>query len=63
MNSKQLVEAIAANMEAGDCLYDAYEAVLGQGSYDRMLEVLYHAFMQGRDKIMINEVMEDLCVK
>ena len=63
MNSKQLVEAIAANMEAGNCLYDAYEAVLGQGSYDRMLEALYHAFMQGRDKIMINEVMEDLCVK
>lgn len=63
MNSKQLVEAIAANMEAGACLYDAYEAVLGQGSYDRMLEALYHAFMQGRDKIMINEVMGNLCVK
>lgn len=63
MDSKQLIEAIAANMEAGDCLYDAYEAVLGKGSYDRMLEALYHAFMQGRDKIMINEVIEDLCVK
>jgi hypothetical protein len=62
MNSKQLVDAIAANMEAGDCLYDAYEAVLGKGSYDRMLEALYHAFMQGRDKIMINEILEDLCV-
>lgn len=61
MNTKQLIEAIAANMEAGDCLYDAYEAVLGKGSYDRMLEALYHAFVQGRDKIMINEVMEDLC--
>lgn len=61
MNSKQLVEAIAANMEAGNCLYDAYEAVLGRGSYDRMLEALYHAFMQGRDKIMINEIMEDVC--
>ncbi len=62
MDSKQLIEAIAANMEAGDCLYDAYEAVLGKGSYDRMLEALYHAFMQGRDKIMINEILEDLCV-
>lgn len=61
MNSKQLIEAIAANMEAGDCLYDAYEAVLGKGSYDRMLEALYHAFMEGRDKIMINEVIEDIC--
>ena len=61
MNTKQLIEAIAANMEAGACLYDAYEAVLGQGSYDRMLESLYHAFMQGRDKIMINEVLEDVC--
>ena len=61
MNTKQLIEAIAANMEAGDCLYDAYEAVVGKGSYDRMLEALYHAFVQGRDKIMINEVMEDLC--
>lgn len=61
MNTKQLVEAIAANMEAGSCLYDAYEAVLGRGSYDRMLEALYHAFMQGRDKIMINEILEDVC--
>lgn len=63
MNTKQLVEAIAANMEAGACLYDAYEAVLGKGSYDKMLEALYHAFVAGRDKIMINEVMEDLCVE
>lgn len=61
MNTRQLVEAIAANMEAGNCLYDAYEAVLGRGSYDRMLEALYHAFMQGRDKIMINEILEDVC--
>ena len=44
------------------CLYDAYEAVLGKGSYDKMLEALYHAFMEGRDKIMINEILEDLCV-
>lgn len=58
MNSKQLVEAIVANMEAGDCLYDAYEAALGSGSYDRMLETLYHAFMQGRDKITISELLE-----
>jgi hypothetical protein len=59
MNTKQLVKAIAANMEAGNCLYDAYEAVLGQGSYDRMLEALYHAFGQGRDKITINDLFED----
>lgn len=59
MNTKQLVEAIAANMEAGNCLYDAYEAVLGQGSYDRMLEALYHAFAEGRDKITINDLFEE----
>jgi hypothetical protein len=63
MDSKQLIEAIAANMEAGQCLFDAYEAVLGKGSYDKMLEALNHAFVAGRDKIMINEVMEDICVK
>lgn len=45
MDSKQLIEAIAANMEAGQCLFDAYESVLGKGSYDRMLEALYHAFV------------------
>lgn len=61
MNTKQLVEAIAANMEAGNCLYDAYEAVLGHGSYDRMLEALYHAFVQGRDRITISEIMGNVC--
>lgn len=61
MNTKQLIEAITANIKAGDCLYDAYEAALGVGSYDRMLEALYHAFMQGRDKIMISEILEDVC--
>lgn len=61
MNTKQLVEAIAANMEAGSCLYDAYEAVLGRGSYDRMLEALYHAFVQGRDRITISEIVGNVC--
>jgi len=63
MNAKQLVEAITANMEAGQCLYDAYETALGVGSYDKMLEALYHAFIDGRDKIMINEIMEITCEK
>lgn len=61
MNSKQLVEAIVANMEAGANLTDAMEQALGCEQYDRMVAVLLGAIQAGRDKVTISEIMEDIC--
>jgi hypothetical protein len=64
MNTKLLIDAIAANMAAGNSLYDAYEHVLGQGSWDFMLESLYRAFQQGSDKVVFqNLIKEKSCEK
>jgi hypothetical protein len=64
VNTKQLIDAIAANMEAGNSLFDAYEHVLGQGSWDVMLKALYDAFQLGSDKILFqNLIRENICEK
>lgn len=64
MNTKQIIEAIAANMEAGNSLYDAYEHVLGEGAWDVMLRSLYDAFQHGSDKITFQQLIkENLCEK
>ena len=61
MNTKQLIQAIAANMQAGTTLTDAMEQAMGCEQYDRMVALLLGAIQQGRDKIMLNEIMEDVC--
>ena len=61
MNTKQLIQAIAANMEAGANLTGAMEAALGCEQYDKMVAVLLGAIQQGRDKVMLNEIVEDIC--
>lgn len=61
MNTKQLIQAIAANMQAGANLTDAMEATLGYEQYDRMVTVLLRAIRQGRDKVTLNEIIEDVC--
>lgn len=61
MNTKQLIQAIAANMHAGATLTDAIEQAMGCEQYDRMVAVLLGAIQQGRDKVMLNEIMEDVC--
>ena len=61
MNTKQLIQAIAANMQAGANLTDAMEAALGCEQYDRMVVVLLGAIQQGRDKVTLNEIVEDIC--
>lgn len=57
MNTKQIIEAIAANMEAGNSLYDAYEHVLGEGSWDVMLQSLYTALQKNCDKVMFQDLI------
>jgi hypothetical protein len=61
MNIKQLIVAIAANMQAGANLTDAMEQALGYEQYDKMVAVVLGAIQQGRDKVTINEIMEDIC--
>lgn len=61
MNTKQLIQAIAANMEAGATLTDAMEAALGCEQYDKMVEVLLEAIQAGRDKITLEKVIGDIC--
>lgn len=61
MNTKQLIQAIAANMQAGANLTDAMEAALGCEQYDRMVTVLLGAIQAGRDKVTLSEIMEDVC--
>ena len=61
MNTKQLVQAIAANMEAGATLTDAMEAALGCEQYDKMVAVLLEAIQAGRDKITLEKVIGDIC--
>lgn len=61
MNTKQLIQAIVANMQAGATLTDAMEAALGCEQYDRIVAVLLRAIQQGRDKVTFEEIMEDVC--
>jgi carbamoylphosphate synthase large subunit len=61
MNTKQIIQAIAANMKAGATLTDAMEQALGCEQYDKMVAVLLRAIQQGRDKVTFNEIMENVC--
>lgn len=61
MNTKQLIQAIAANMEAGATLTDAMEAALGCEQYDKMVAVLLEAIQAGRDKVILDKVIGDIC--
>jgi len=61
MNSKQLIQATAANMEAGATLTDAMEAALGCEQYDKMVAVLLEAIQAGRDKVTLEKVIGDIC--
>lgn len=61
MNTKQLIQAIAANMEAGATLTDAMEAALGCEQYDKMVAVLLEAIQAGRDKVTLDKVIGDIC--
>ena len=61
MNTKQLIQAIAANIAAGATLTDAIEAAMGCEQYGKMVAVLLKAIQQGRDKVTLNEIMEDVC--
>ncbi len=61
MNTKQLIQAIAANMEAGATLTDAMEAALGCEQYDKMVAVLLEAIQAGRDKVTLEKVIGDIC--
>ena len=61
MNTKQLIAAIADNIQAGATLTDAMEQALGCEQYDKMVAVLLRAIQQGRDKVTFDEIMEDVC--
>jgi len=61
VNTKQLIQAVAANLEAGATLDDAMEAAMGCDQYDKLIAVLLGAIQAGRDKVMLNEIMEDVC--
>lgn len=61
MNTKQLIAAIAANIQAGATLTDAMEAAMGCEQYDKMVAALLRAIQQGRDKVTFDEIMEDIC--
>lgn len=61
MNTKQLIQAIAANMKAGATLTDAMEAALGCEQYDKMVAVLLEAIQAGRDKVTLEKVIGDIC--
>lgn len=59
MNTKQLIQAIAANMEAGATLQDAFDAAMGVGKYDEMIELVYKAIRSdSRDKVVLSDLME-----
>lgn len=61
MNTKQLIQAIAANMQTGTTLTDAMEQAMGCEQYDKMVAVLLGAIQQGRDKVTLNEIIGDIC--
>lgn len=61
MNTKQLIQAIAANMEAGATLTDAMEAALGCEQYNKMVAVLLEAIQAGQDKVTLEKVIGDIC--
>lgn len=61
MDTKQLIQAIAANMQVGATLTDAIEQAMGCDQYDRMVAVLLGAIQAGRDKVTLNEIIGDIC--
>lgn len=59
MNTKQLIQAIAANMQAGATLQDAFDAVMGVGKYDEMIDLVYKAIRSdSRDKVVLSDLVE-----
>ena len=59
MNTKQLIQAIAANVEAGATLQDAFDAAMGEGKYDEMIDLVLKAIRSdSRDKIVLSELVE-----
>lgn len=59
MNTKQLIQAIAANMEAGATLQDAFDAAMGAGKYDEMIDLVLKAIRSdSRDKIVLSDLLE-----
>lgn len=59
MNTKQLIQAIAANIEAGATLQDAFDAAMGDGKYDEMIDLVLKAIRSdSRDKIVLSDLLE-----
>ena len=59
MNTKQLIQAIAANVEAGATLQDAFDAAMGDGKYDEMIDLVLKAIRSdSRDKIVLSDLLE-----
>jgi len=59
MNTKELIQAIAANIQAGATLQDAFDAAMGAGKYDEMIDLVYKAIRSdSRDKVVLSELVE-----
>ena len=59
MNTKQLIQAIAANIEAGATLQDAFDAAMGEGKYDEMIDLVLKAIRSdSRDRIVLSDLLE-----
>lgn len=59
MNTKQLIDAITANMQTGATLQEAFDAVVGDGKYDEMIDLVYKAIRSdNRDKVVFSELLE-----
>lgn len=59
MNTKQLIQAIAANVEAGATLQDAFDAAMGEGKYDEMIDLVLKAIRSdSRDRIVLSDLLE-----
>ena len=59
MNTKQLIQAIAANVEAGATLQDAFDAAMGDGKYDEMIDLVLKAIRSdSRDRIVLSDLLE-----
>ena len=59
MNTKQLIQAIAANVEAGATLQDAFDATMGEGKYDEMIDLVLKAIRSdSRDRIVLSDLLE-----
>lgn len=59
MNTKQLIDAIVANMQTGETLQAAFDAALGDGKYDDMIDLVYKAIRSdSRDKVLLTDLLE-----